>query len=117
MTRDLYQGRDPSLVLVDERTLLRLVPSLYQCAIVAAIVFLVVLGGCSGKSEPITMTVINVKPDKSGWGCIAQDYRTYMRSKDGRVGWICGDYGPVGSEVSGWWTEDGQYNGFHTVKP
>lgn len=113
----LYGGRPASLVLADERTIMRLIPSFYQCMLLLAALFLCCLAGCSGHSEPIVMTVISVKPDTSSWGCIAQDYRTYMRSKDGRIGWICGDFGPVGSEVRGWWAEGGQQNGFHVVKP
>ena len=47
---ELYQGRDPAFVLRDERTLMRLIPTLYHCAIVAAVLFLVALAGCA---EPI----------------------------------------------------------------
>lgn len=43
----LYGGRPASLVLADERTLMRLIPSFYQCMLFLAALFLCCLAGCA----------------------------------------------------------------------
>lgn len=84
------------------------------CMFLFLILFLI---SCSpGTTTPITMTITHIMPDtKTFWGCPGQDTRTYLRSEEGKMAFICGTWGKPGDKISGYWTEghwDGDRNGF-----
>jgi len=86
--------------------------------VVICIVLSVLLMGC-GKSEPITMTITHIEKESTEWGCISEDYKTYLRSEDGRVDVLCGKWGEVGDAISGYWYSecmDSISNGFRRYK-
>lgn len=91
---------------------------LSKLLVVVCIVLSVLLMGC-GKSEPITMKITDVIKEGAVWGCIGEDYRTYLRAEDGRMDFMCGKWGEVGDTVSGYWHSecmDSMSNGFRRSK-
>lgn len=79
------------------------------------------LGGCSdynGISEPIKMTVIEVYEDRSPMGCMGTNWKTLVRSQDGRTEQLCGKWGSKGDVIAGCWVRDAAdhwRNGFRRV--
>lgn len=55
-----------------------------------------------GTAVPIEMTIVSVVKDTE-WGCIGEDYKTYIRSEDGKTDYMCGQWGVVGDKISGFW--------------
>jgi len=86
--------------------------------VIMCVVLSVLLVGC-GKKEPITMTITHIEKENTKWGCVGEDYKTYLRSEDGKVAYMCGRWGEVGDTVSGYWYSeciDSQANGFRRYK-
>ena len=70
--------------------------------------------GC-GTSKPVDAVITKVVDDKSAMGCIGTDKRTILKTADGFITDICGEYGQAGDKVRGYWREgawDGSLNGF-----
>lgn len=67
----LYGGRPASLVLADERTLMRLIPRFYQCMLLLAALFMCCLAGCAEApriyvQDGVTFHSNNVSPCQKG---------------------------------------------------
>ena len=72
------------------------------------------LASC-GHIEPIKMKVTHLEPDNSNMGCIGANVKTFLRSDDGRMAYLCGHWGNPGDTISGYWREgawDYDANGF-----
>ena len=74
------------------------------------------LSGCSlGSEEEVSVIIIKAYTEKTNWGCIGTDFRTVIKTEDGRVDDICGWYGEVGDIFTGTWKKghwDHVVNGF-----
>ena len=85
---------------------------------ISGLIFIVILfASCSKGITTPCKAVITVHEHESGkWqGCIGTDWKTYVKTLDGNVDYVCGKVGTLGDTISGWWTE-GHYestmNGF-----
>lgn len=85
------------------------------------IVFLLLLMGCSeGTREPVVVTIYQIEPEVTSWSrrsCSA-DYKTYVRTDDGRTDYLCGKWGAIGQKISGYWVTghwDVSVNGFRRI--
>jgi hypothetical protein len=93
---------------------------MYSCKllVVTYIVLSMLLMGC-GRSEPITMKITHVVKEGTKWGCIGEDYKTYLKSEDGKIDFLCGQWGKVGDTISGYWYSEcmeSMNNGFRRYK-
>lgn len=74
-----------------------------------------ILLGC-GKREEVLVTIVKItKQDEGVWGCMSTRTKTILKTTDGRIDSVCGDYGNVGDEIKGIWISnhwDGARNGF-----
>lgn len=81
----------------------------------------VLVMGCSppeGNLEQITVTISHIVKEGS-WGCIGEDYKTYVKTDDGRMDYICGKWGEKGDKISGYWRTgdmNSSSNGFKLYK-
>ena len=81
---------------------------------VLAVFFIVGLVGC-GEIEEVTVTITRVEKERTEWGCIGVDEKTYVKTDDNRVDSICGRWGKPGDKIKGYWKKghpDPNVNGF-----
>lgn len=76
------------------------------------------LFGCStGVTTPVKGKIIKTGKEYAPLTCLAQGTNyTVIKTTDGHVGMLCGDYGKVGDIIAGYWTEGNDFdkaaNGF-----
>jgi hypothetical protein len=86
----------------------------------AAVVILLLCAGCGTRTK-VTVEVIKVESNEGkGWmrACLSgPNYRTTVKTKDGKVDSVCTYLGEVGDSVTGYWIEgnmDASSNGFRS---
>lgn len=67
------------------------------------LLFCLLISGCgdTGQRTPVTVTIYQVLKT-SEWPCNS-GFRTYVTTDDGRTDYLCGNWGPVGKKISGYW--------------
>jgi Ni2+-binding GTPase involved in maturation of urease and hydrogenase len=81
---------------------------------VFAVSLIIGLVGC-GKTEEVTVTITRIETESTKWGCIGTDKRTFVKTDDGRVAYICNEWGKPGEQIKGYWKTghpDSAVNGF-----
>jgi len=74
----------------------------------------------NGETKKVTATIVGIyHEDPEEWGCVGTNVKTSVKTEEGFVDQICGSYGGIGEQITGYWTEgaaDNMKNGFKTVK-
>ena len=91
-----------------------------RCMRKLLVVILLLLAGCGGKLEQVTVEIIHVEKT-GGWkSCVGGlNYQTVVKTVDGRVDTTCQYIGKVGDKVTGYWRSghmDPDVNGFRTTQ-
>lgn len=72
-----------------------------------------------GTTEPIIVVITHIEKESTKWGCLRVDTRTWVKTEDNRIDYVCGTIGQPGDTISGYWTTGSlgkEQNGFRLNK-